>query len=346
MGDSNCPQCQNLKKELWIDKMQHHLLPVKHYHLIFTIPHELNDLIFYNQATLYNLLFKSSWKTIQQITGPGTTGMVSTLHSWGSNLSFHPHLHCIVPEGKLLNNKWEVSKGSSRGFYCDSKQLRTTFKQIFIVNLVKLLEEDALYINEDKQGDRIIYLRKLLRTINRKKWNVRIETPILGVKQIIEYLGRYIKRVALTNSRIQEVTASKVVLNYKQYALQKPGKPAPIATIDFDGPAFIQRFTQHILPPYFQRVRYYGLYAFAAKVKKAIAYELLTNQVQISYTKPLKRQLLKRMLGVDPDCCPECNVYNSMTSLDLDPTDKFYIKIIKHWHNIRVKLRRDKAFNP
>jgi len=140
VGDSNCPQCQSLKRELWIDKMEHHLLPVKHYHLIFTIPHELNDLVFYNQKILYNLLFKSSWESIQKILGAGQTGMVATLHSWGSNLSFHPHLHCIVPAGKLMDNKWCEVSASNHRCYCNAAELRETFKEVFIKNLIKILE--------------------------------------------------------------------------------------------------------------------------------------------------------------------------------------------------------------
>lgn len=116
-GDSNCPQCQNIKKQLWIDKMTHHLLPLKHFHIIFTIPQELRDWFFYNQRHCYNLLFRVAYQTIQKIAGAGQRGllaqtslpvqtaMVATLHTWGSNLSYHPHVHCIVPAGSFQNQQ-------------------------------------------------------------------------------------------------------------------------------------------------------------------------------------------------------------------------------------------------
>ena len=108
-GDSHCPQCQNIKKELWIDKMAKHLLPIKHFHIIFTLPHELNDFIFYNQKAAYSLLFQASWAAIREIVGEeNRTGMVATLHTWGSNLSFHPHLHCIIPSGSFDGQKWAL----------------------------------------------------------------------------------------------------------------------------------------------------------------------------------------------------------------------------------------------
>jgi len=341
-GDGNCPQCQNMKKELWIDKMKHHLLPTKHFHIIFTIPHELNDLVFYNRKLMYELLFTSAWQSIKAILGSGTTGMVATLHSWGANLSRHPHLHCIVPEGKLCNNEWVKVTASNQRFYCNAVELRQTFKRIFIENLFILLENEVLEVKNNSVTTDSNYYLKLLKTINRKKWNVRIESPILGVQQIIEYLGRYIRRVALSNGRIQQITSSHVTLQYKQYSKQKPGEPAPIQTTDFEGVQFLQRFVQHILPAYFHRVRYYGLYAFAAKSSKAKAYQLITGDTTEAYVRPLKRQLLQRMLGIDPDVCPTCACYQTLQLSSLIQGDKFYFNIKPKWYNIRVKLWQNK----
>lgn len=330
-----------MKKELWIDKMIHHLLPCKHFHIIFTIPHELNELVFYNKRLLYNLLFASAWQSIKVVLGKGKTGMVATLHSWGSNLSRHPHLHCIVPDGKLLNNKWVRVSASNQHFYCNAVELRQTFKRIFLENLYLLVENETLEIKACRITIDSDYFVKLLKTIKRKKWNVRIESPILGVQQIIEYLGRYIRRVALSNSRIQQVTASHVTLDYKQYSKQKPGEPAPVQTIDFEGISFLQRFVQHILPAYYHRVRYYGLYAFAAKKNKTLAHQLICDNPIEAYQRPLRRQLLTKMLGIDPDVCPVCSCYQTLQSQLLTATDKFYFYIKPKWHNIAIKLRQN-----
>jgi hypothetical protein len=104
---------------------------VRHFHLIFTLPHELNDLIFYNQRTMYSLFFQTVWQTVQQVRGAGQTSMVATLHSWGSNLAYHPHLHCIVPKGSFLNGKWVENTPTNARFFVQSKLLRETFKEIF-----------------------------------------------------------------------------------------------------------------------------------------------------------------------------------------------------------------------
>lgn len=320
--------------------MKHHLLPVKHYHVIFTIPHELNDLVFHNRKLLFNLLFKSVWQSIEKILGSGKTGMVATLHSWGSNLSRHPHIHCIVPDGKLIDNEWLRVSASNQQFYCNATELRETFKEIFIQNLTALLENEALKAPSHTAATDFAYYTKLLKTINGKKWNVRIEASILGVQQIIEYLGRYVRRVAFTNSRIKELSDTHVGLSYKQYSKQKQGQPAPEATMRFNPISFLKCFVQHILPAYFHRVRYFGLYAFAAKRKKQQAFECITGNPIPAYQPPLKRQLIQKMLGVDPDVCPGCACYQTLQSKQLDATDKFYFQLPK-WHNIRIKLRQE-----
>jgi hypothetical protein len=312
-GDSNCPNCQNIKKELWIDKISHHLLPIKHFHIIFTVPHQLNDLFFYNQRKMYKLFFHAAWQTIQSVTGKGDSGMVATLHTWGSNLSYHPHIHGIVPKGSLVDKDWQM--GQAIRFFVKSELLRNTFKSIFLKKLLLLIEKEKLRLQTtilSKQDFEKI--KQIYHKINRLKWSVRIESPILGVQQIIEYLGRYVKRVAITNSRITGISNKKVVFEYNDYAKQKTGKPAPKASISLNGEAFLQRFTQHILPSYFQRVRYFGIYAFTNKKKKSTAFCSIQGQPQVPYQKPNKRVLIKKMLGIDPDVCPTCACYMTLTT--------------------------------
>jgi len=292
--------------------MSHHLLPVKHFHLIFTLPHELNDLIFYNKKRLYGLLFRVAAQTVQTILG-GKVGMVSTLHSWGSNLAYHPHLHVIVAAGSWKNGNWQVSNPHNPRCFCNARQLRVTFKELFLKQLLPILENEFLHWEKTSIQDPTIFskIQQIYHQIERKKWTVRIENPVLGVAQIIEYLARYVRRVALTNSRIEEVTKDKVIINYKQYALQKKGKPPPIGKRVFDGEKFIQQFTQHFMPRGFHKVRYYGFYAFGVKQLKATIYETLTNQSVPIYQKPTKKALIKKILGEDMDCCTNCGKYNA-----------------------------------
>jgi len=341
-GNSNCCQCQNLKKELWIDKMMHHLLPVQHFHVIFTVPHQLNDLFFYNQRKMYALFFSSAWETINELTGEGDSGMVCTLHTWGSNLSYHPHLHCIIPKGTFKDEKWESKNAQSAHFFVKVEKLRNRFKEIFLSKLIRLIDHDLLYID----GLTInLYTIEKIRSIygkvqKIKKWSVRIEVPICGYKQIVEYLGRYIKRVAITNSRILDVTNTKVSFCYNKYAEQEQGKAAPKGVRTMDGEKFMQQFTQHILPLYFHRVRYYGIYAYTNKKKKQIAYESITNQTAPTYQAPLKRHLIEKMLGSDPDVCPGCGCYNTLISNPIEDEliSRFRLKVL--WVNPSVKLRQ------
>ncbi|MCK5897396.1 MAG: transposase, partial [Cocleimonas sp.] len=309
-GDANCPNCQNVKKQLWIDKMSAHLLPVKHFHIIFTLPHQLNDLIFYNKKTLFGLLFRTAWQAIQEVIGGGRTGMVATLHSWGSNLSVHPHLHCIVPAGSYKEYRWQSSNSHNPRFFCEAKLLRESFKKCYLKAFLRIIEEEDLRWRKYSIEEEDIFpkIQQIVKTISRKKWTVRIENPVLGTEQIIEYLARYVRRVAITNSRIEQVTTDKVVINYKVYAKQKTGKPPPIEKMSFDGATFLQRLCQHFMPRSFHKVRYYGCYSFAAKKLKAAIYTQITGQTIALYQPPDRKAIITKMLGHDPDICTNCGV--------------------------------------
>jgi len=301
--------------------MAHHLLPIKHFHIIFTIPQELRDWFFYNQKNCYSLLFQTAWQTIQQIAGSGKTGMVATLHTWGSNLSFHPHVHCIVPAGAFFEDTWQYRNGNSNPrCFCDATQLRNIYKQIFLKNFLLLVEqEDFFFKSESIHSNSSLFeqLQKDLKQACRKEWTVRIENPVLGVEQLIAYLARYVRRVAITNSRIVSVNETNVVLNYKQYHLQKKGKPPPIGTIGFDGPNFIDRFAQHIPPAGFHKVRYYGCYAYSAKAVKAKCYTAITNQPPPVYKQPSTNQLVEALIGYDPDVCNHCGQIGNFVTIPL-----------------------------
>ena len=296
--------------------MSLHLLPVKHFHIIFTLPHQLNDLIFYNQKRLYSLLFRAAWQTIQQVMQGGKTGMVATLHSWGSNLSYHPHLHCIVAAGSFKDEKWQPSCPLNPRFFCDASLLRETFKELFLKKLLQVIELEELRWWEDaiENDETFPRIRSMYRKIKRKKWTVRIENPVLGVRQIIEYLARYVRRVAITNSRIEAVSVEKVTINYKQYALQKPGKPPPVGKMEMEGTTFLQRFCQHFMPRRFHKVRYFGCYAFGAKRLKARIHQHLTGQPPAPYQPPKKKEIIKKMLGQDPDVCINCGMMNAFVT--------------------------------
>lgn len=308
--------------------MSHHLLPIKHFHLIFTLPHELNDLIFYNKKRLYGLLFGVVNETIKAVLG-GKIGMVATLHSWGSNLSFHPHIHVIIPAGSYKNGAWQPSNPTNPRCFCNAKKLRETYKNIFLKKILQVIELESLQWRKTSIEDEAVFpkIRQIYYAIERKKWTVRIENPVLGVTQIIEYLARYVRRVAITNSRIEQVSNEKVVINYKQYALQKKGQPAPIGNRTFTGEAFLQQFSQHFMPRSFHKVRYYGFYSFGNKKLKAIIYQQLTGKIQSTYKQPSKKEVIKKMLGDDIEVCTNCGVYDAFVTkiLEKEPSHLFIL---------------------
>jgi len=291
---------------------------------------ELNDLIFYNKKRLYDLLFTVATKTVATLLG-GKIGMVSTLHSWGSNLAYHPHLHVIVAAGSWKNGSWQLSNPHNPRCFCNARKLRETFKELFLKALLLIVENEPLHWGKDSIQAPSIFpiIQQIYHQIQRKKWTVRIENPVLGVHQIIEYLARYVRRVALTNSRIEVVSKEKVIINYKQYALQKKGKPPPIGKREFEGEKFIQQFAQHFMPRGFHKVRYYGFYAFSAKKLKAEIYQHLTNQAIFPYQKPTKKELVKKMLGEDMDVCTNCGVYNTLQTTPISTNPKLIFSLTK-----------------
>ena len=321
--------------------MVHHLLPIKHFHIIFTIPEELRDWFYYNQRLCYNLLFRVAYQTIECMAGKGKTGMVATLHTWGSNLSYHPHVHCIVPAGSWLDGKWQFSKGQSTGrFFCDAVALREQYKALFIREFVKLVETNDFYWKSEKVEscpDLFELLQKDLRQAVRKKWTVRIENPVLGTEQIIEYLARYVRRVAITNSRIESITDTHVVINYKQYALQQPGKAPPVGKMEFDGAAFIHQFAQHIPPRGFHKVRYYGIYTFGNKKLKNEIYEQVTQSCLLPYQVPSRKTLIRRQLGHDPDVCTACGAINQFVTTPLVEQPNQGYHLTKNYKTPRIR---------
>jgi len=248
-GDRNCPKCQMNKQIKWVEKLESEVLPVKHYHIIFTVPHSLNDVCLWNDKLYYGLLFKAVWETLRSFgyTHYGVeSGAVAVLHTWGQNLSLHPHIHCIVPAaGFSIKGKWKNIGKSEDEFLYPVHQLSATFKGKFLDSLKrKLLKLNAL-------SGFMPHIQKAYKT----KWVVHSEAPLSGVKQIIRYLGQYTHRVAISNNRILKVTESEVYFQAKDYR-----DNATVKNTHLPGKEFLRRFVQHILPKGFVRIRRYGIY--------------------------------------------------------------------------------------
>ena len=236
----HCPKCQGHKREEWIQQQKNALLPCTYYHVVFTLPHELNPLAIYKPSLVYNTLFECVWKTLNQfgLQAGMQMGMTCILHTWGQTLSLHPHLHCIVPGGGI------DEKG------CWRKKLRTN-KYLFSTKALSKVFR-AKYVAALRAAD--IEDKALIESLFQKEWVVYAKRPFGGPQQVIEYLGRYSHKVAISNHRIENVTNQTTTFRYKDY-----NKGGNVNTMELTNDEFTRRFSMHILPQRFVRIRHYGI---------------------------------------------------------------------------------------
>lgn len=298
-GDRHCPKCQAAKQALWIDDLMQSTLPIKHYHMVFTLPHQLNAVCLHNQRMYYNLMFAAVWNTLRSFgyTHYGVeTGAVAVLHTWGQNLSLHPHIHCIVPAaGYTLEGRWK-NIGASGKYLYPVHQLSQAFKGKFLDSLKRALrKQNELSFFNDKVKQ--AYLTR---------WVVNCEPSLASAKHVIKYLGQYTHRVAITNQRILNITDNKVTFIAKDYRDGATNKP-----VTLNGVEFLRRFTMHILPKRFVKIRRFGIYnptLMRNHKLKFVPEEKPNIQVIIKKQKGLetKLQRLERLTGVNPCLCPVC----------------------------------------
>jgi hypothetical protein len=263
----HCPKCQGNKREEWISKRESELINVPYYHVVFTLPAELNKICLYEPAIIYGLLFKTAWSVIHGFASNpkflgAKTGMIAILHTWGQNLSLHPHLHCIVPGGGITpGKKWKAAKGKDKYLF-PVKALSKVFRARYVELLRKELNlPDKLY-KELFANDWVVYCKR----------------PFYGPQQVVEYLGRYTHKVAISNHRIKKIENHKVVFSAKDY---RHGGKHKLVTLSQQ--EFIRRFTMHVLPRAFVRIRHYGI--LSSVIKKDIIpvlQEALGKPVQLS----------------------------------------------------------------
>lgn len=274
----HCPQCQGHKKEEWIQKREQDLLPCSYYHLVFTLPEKLNGLAITDPTLIYKTLFEAAWATLNQFgkTEGIQLGMIGILHTWGQNLSLHPHLHCIVPGGGInQQGKWR-KKIKTDKYLFSVKAMSKVFRAKFVASL------RASGIKDQDLIDQLFS----------KNWVVYAKRPFGGPKQVIEYLGRYTHKVAISNHRIKEVTDKEVRFGYKDYRKAGQKKEMTLSNIEF-----VRRFSLHILPRRFVRIRHYGILSSSWKRGKLQGLQSDLN-IKIPASKP--RTLLNKCR-----CCKE-----------------------------------------
>lgn len=298
----HCPRCQFLKQEQWVDKLKGRLIPGRYFHIVFSIPHLLNPLFYINQEQCYKLLFDAASEALRNAgRNPGflgaETGAVAVLHTWGQTLSYHPHIHMLVPAGGLSEDGTEWIRAPKK-FFVPVKALSKMFRGIFIRLLKRYWNQNALKLPEGFPG--FLQLKKKL---YEKNWNVYSKKALGGINSVLSYLGKYSHRVAISNSRLVGMDNNKVTFSYKNYR-----KKTKQETITISCTEFARRFLMHILPGGFYKIRYYGILASAnCNTKRQQAIALAGITMWLPRLEGLNAYEVYRTLnGKDPALCPKC----------------------------------------
>jgi len=305
----HCPRCQQVDKERWVMARQADLLPVGYFHVVFTLPHVVNPYCLRFPKELYTVLFSAARDTLAAFSRDprhlgAETGFIAVLHTWGQNLMLHPHLHCIVPAGGIMvNGNWKNAR-SNGNFLFPVKALSKVFRGKF---------RDGLKLVALKAGFEVT--PQLLQQMHRSEWVVYAKEPFAGPDQVIEYLGRYSHRVAITNHRLVSVYGEKVTFRYKDY---RDGNKQKL--LELEATEFLRRFCLHILPKRFVKIRHYGFLSSRLKTSelRPLQGESGTGCKNESKGKPAWQEICRQKLGFDPELCP-CCITGRMITIETFP---------------------------
>ena len=302
----HCPKCQTLTKEKWIDNQKFNLLNVGYFHVVMTVPHSLHPVMLQNQEVCYNILFKAAAETLAELSGDkkylgAQTGFTGILHTWGQNLMFHPHIHCIVPGGglnKLL--QWIPSK---KKFFLPVKVVSRKFRGKFLALLKKAFYDGELaFHNQIKYLEFLQEFENFLTPIYKQEWLVYCKPPFKTAATVVEYLGRYTHRVAISNNRILDCKDGNVTFKWRDYKDNNKWKVMTITAQEF-----IRRFLLHVLPGGFMKIRHYGILGNRNKTKKLKLCKMLTNTPIIKKALLSSTELIEKLIGKKAFLCPCCN---------------------------------------
>lgn len=269
----HCPKCQGSSAKRWFAAREQQLLPVEYYHVVFTLPGEVAQLAFYNKAQMYQLLFKAASQTLLTIAGDtrhlgAEVGTTMVLHTWGSSMMHHPHVHCIVPGGGLDKAKqWKACK---KGFFLPVRVLSRLFRRLYMQGVRELYESTQLLcfgeLTQTSGFEHAGHFMAWCKQQQSMEWVVYAKPPFAGPQAVLKYLSRYTHRVAIANRRLQSIDETHVSFTYKDY--RRKGNNMH-RTMQLTCDEFMRRFLLHVLPTGFHRIRHYGLLASKAKLNMA-----------------------------------------------------------------------------
>ena len=305
----HCPKCQGRNREDWIQTRETELLPVPYFHVVFTLPEVLNKTALHEPKMLYDILFESAWETLQTF-GKNKNlqmGMIAVLHTWGQNLSLHPHLHCIVPGGGVdENGAWKNIKNDGK-FLFSVKALSKVFRAKFCEKLKANLKDK---FNENQENE----YEKIRQSLWEKPWVVYAKKPFGSPKSVVEYLGRYTHKIAISNGRIRGIDDKTVTFDYKDYR-QKGIKKQMVLSHE----EFIRRFAMHILPKRFVKIRHYG---FLSSTWKRIKLKKLQQKLGIQP----KEKLPPKVFQPKCSCCKVGNLV-TIATFDLRGPPQWFLEM-------------------
>jgi Putative transposase/Transposase zinc-binding domain len=305
-GNRHCPNCGGMRREQWLEDKTSELLPTSYFHCVFTVPHELNALTMGNRKQMYDLLFEASSYTLLKLANDpkwmgATPGIISILHTWGQDLSFHPHVHCIVSGGGIQGEKWVVEKRKNHTYLFPRSSMEKIYKAYYLKRLRWMLGKNQLKVTDQAA------LEHTLNDIEQKRWNVYAKKPFGGPLQVLKYLGRYTHKVAITAHRIKEIDAKEktITFEYKDYHARGTKDEQKQMTLSVD--EFIRRYQQHILPKRYTKIRHYGYLKNHHRTQRLrTLFELLKlPPPPPKVTIPVRQRMLEKY-GKDITLCPKC----------------------------------------
>ncbi|MCG2788674.1 MAG: IS91 family transposase [Actinomycetia bacterium] len=310
-GNRHCPKCQTLAKVRWVKKRQEELLPVDYFHNVFTLPHELNVLARSNKKETYDILFKSVSETLLQFGENelgAKVGFISILHTWDQKLLEHIHLHCIIPAGAMSADKKRWISPASKDFLFSVKALSKVFRAKFLDYLkMAYIKGELIFVGKSTEYESKEGFKDLIDELYKEDWVVYSKKPFAGPQKVLDYLGRYTFRTAISNNRIKDVKEANVTFIYRD---RKDANRIKEMTLAAD--EFIRRFLLHVLPCSYTRIRHFGFLSNYNRAKNIACVRKLLG-ISSDSTEVMEKSVEELMLdltGADISKCPRCKVGN------------------------------------